>query len=323
MAGGCLPGFGGVRRLRRTGYDIADWGGEVDKNNDMGALEDTGEVMNQSRTLPRHAAATHAGHRRPHNEDSHAEFEDLGLYLVADGMGGHEAGEVASRIVVEHVERSVRAGEPLEQAVRGAHEAVLAASDAGEGRPGMGSTVVAAQLAGDRFRVAWAGDSRAYQMAGGLVRLTNDHSLVQEMVDRGALSDSEARSHPERSLITRAMGMPDQDGMEVDVVEGRLGPGECLLLCSDGLTEELDDGEIERILASEREPGDRVERLVDAALAAGGRDNVTVVLVEAPGRGLTRSRTTAARLVVAGAIGLAAAVGVALLGRWLQWPFFS
>lgn len=294
-----------------------------DERNDMGAPDDTGEVMDQSRMLPRHAAATHAGHRRPHNEDSHAEFEDLGLYLVADGMGGHEAGEVASRIVVEHVERSVRAGEPLEQAVRGSHDAVLAASDAGEGRPGMGSTVVAAQIAGDRFRVAWAGDSRAYQMAGGLVRLTNDHSLVQEMVDRGALSASEARSHPERSLITRAVGMPDQDDMEVDVVEGRLGPGESLLLCSDGLTEELDDDEIQRILVAERQPEDRVARLVDAALAAGGRDNVTVVLVEAPGGGPGGSRTSMARLAAAAALGLAAAVGVALLGRWLQWPFFS
>lgn len=281
------------------------------------------DASGESRMLPRHAAATHAGHRRPHNEDSHAEFGDLGLYLVADGMGGHEAGEVASRIVVEHVERSVRAGEPLERAVLGAHDAVLAASDAGEGRPGMGSTVVAAQLAGDRFRIVWAGDSRAYQMAGGLVRLTNDHSLVQEMVDRGALSEIEARSHPERSLITRAVGMSEQGEMEVDAVEGRLGPGECLLLCSDGLTEELDDTEIERILASGRGIQERVAELVDAALAAGGRDNVTVVLVEAPGGGLSASRTRTLRLLAAAGIGLAAALAVSLLGRWLGWPFFS
>lgn len=284
---------------------------------------DRDEAAGESRALPRHAAATHAGHRRPHNEDSHAEFEDLGLYLVADGMGGHEAGEVASRIVVEHVERSVRTGEPLERAVRGAHDAVLAASDAGEGRPGMGSTVVAAQLAGDRFRIVWAGDSRAYQMAGGLVRLTNDHSLVQEMVDRGALSENEARSHPERSLITRAVGMPDQGEMEVDAVEGRLGPGESLLLCSDGLTEELDDAEIERILASGRGIEERVAELVDAALAAGGRDNVTVVLVEAPGGGLAASRARVLRLLAAAGIGLAAALAVGLLGRWLGWPYFS
>ncbi len=290
---------------------------------DVDEAKAMGEPIEQPRARPRHAAGTHAGHRRLHNEDCHAEFEDLGLYLVADGMGGHEAGEVASRIVVEHVERAVRAGESLEQAVRGSHDAVLAASEAGEGRPGMGSTVVAAQLDGERFRIAWAGDSRAYQMAGGLVRLTNDHSLVQEMVDRGALSEQEARSHPERSLITRAVGMPDQDTVEVDAVEGRLGPGESLLLCSDGLTEELDDDEIERILGSHRHPRERVAALVDAALAAGGRDNVTVVLVEAPGAGLARQRPEAARLLAAAAIGLAAAVVVGTLARWLGLPYFS
>lgn len=273
----------------------------------------------ESRTEVRHAAATHAGHRRPHNEDSHGEFTDIGLYVVADGMGGHEAGEVASRIVVEHVEASVREGEPLADALRGAHDAVLAASDAGEGRPGMGSTVVAAQLDGDRFRVAWAGDSRVYQMGRSLVRLTSDHSLVQEMVDRGALSEDEARSHPERSLITRAVGMPDQGPIEVDELEGRLRPGEMLLLCSDGLTEELEDAEIERILASGGDLEKRVGELVDAALAAGGRDNVTVVLVASPGGGF---RSRALRLAAAAAIGLAAALAVGLLGHWLQWPLF-
>lgn len=283
---------------------------------------DVNRATQQAGSGPLHAAATHAGYRRPHNEDSHAEFPDLGLYLVADGMGGHEAGEVASRIVVEHVERSLREGEPLEQAVRGAHDAVLAASEAGEGRPGMGSTVVAAQLAGNHFRIVWAGDSRAYQMAGGLVRLTNDHSLVQEMVDRGALSEDEARSHPERSLITRAVGMPDQGAMEVDEVEGRLRGGESLLLCSDGLTEELEDSEIERILASGRALEDRVAELVDAALAEGGRDNITVVLIEAPS-GMQETRTRAVRLIAAAAIGFAAAVAVSLLGYWLKWPFFS
>lgn len=295
----------------------------MDDTNVMGESNAADEVASRPRAAPRYAAATHAGHRRPHNEDSHAEFEDIGLYIVADGMGGHEAGEVASRIVVEHVERSVRAGASLADAVSSSHDAVLEASEAGEGRPGMGSTVVAAQLDGDRFHVVWAGDSRVYQMAGGLVRLTNDHSLVQEMVDRGALSATEARSHPERSLITRAVGMPDQETVAVDAVEGRLGPGESLLLCSDGLTEELEDDEIEEILASGQNLQEKANRLVEEALAAGGRDNVTVVLVEAPGGGLAGSGTTVMRLLVAAAIGLAAAAGVALLGRWLQWPFLG
>lgn len=270
-----------------------------------------------------YAAVTHTGNRRPHNEDRYAVFPDLGLFIVADGMGGHEAGEVASRIVVDHVESAVRGGAPLEDAVSTAHGAVLEAVDAGDGSEGMGSTVVAALLDGDRFRIAWAGDSRAYRLGPSLERLTRDHSLVQEMVDRGQLSEREARTHPERSLITRAMGMPDQGDMEVEIAEGRLGPGETLLLCSDGLTEELTDAEIERLLDAQPEAPEAVTQLVNSALTAGGRDNITVVLIRAPGAGLRRPRPRALRLLAAAAIGLAAALAVGLLGHWLEWPWFS
>lgn len=272
---------------------------------------------------PRYAAMSHAGHRRSHNEDSCALFPELGLYVVADGMGGHEAGEVASRIVVDHVAGAVAAGEALERAVAGAHDAVLAAAAGGNGHQGMGSTVVAALLDGDRYRIAWAGDSRAYRMARGLERLTRDHSLVQEMLDQGQINESEARRHPERNLITRAMGMPDQGPVGVETVDGRLGPGQYLLLCSDGLTEELSDDEIKSRLASGEAPDRLVSGLVDAALAAGGRDNITVVLIQAPGEGLGSPRAPAARLAAAAAVGLASALAVALVGRWLGWPWFG
>lgn len=268
------------------------------------------------------AAATHTGNRRPHNEDSCATFPDLGLFIVADGMGGHEAGEVASRIVVDHVERGVRSGEALDQAVRSAHGAVLEAVDKGEGPEGMGSTVVAVLLDGDSFRLAWAGDSRAYRFGSSLERLTRDHSLVQEMVDRGQLSEEEARSHPERSLITRAMGMPDQGEMDVEAIDGRLAPGETLLLCSDGLTEELTDEQITELLETGGNTDAVAAALVDAALAAGGRDNITVVLVRAPRRGLGRRLPRAVRLLAAAVLGLAAAGAVGLLGYLLDWPWF-
>lgn len=258
-------------------------------------------------------AKTHTGNRRPHNEDAYALVPDLGLYVVADGMGGHEGGEVASRIVVEHVTQAVREGASLSEAASGAHRAVVDAVDAGDGRKGMGATLVAVRFQGDAFEVVWAGDSRAYQFGGKLQQLTHDHSVVQEMVDLGALSESDARQHPERSLITRAMGMPDAEEMPVERTEGQLGPGERLLLCSDGLTEELDDEEIGKLLQESRDPESAAARLVDAALEAGGHDNITVVLVQAPAKGWTGADLK--RLLVAAGIGLAAAIALSALLR--------
>lgn len=252
------------------------------------------------------AARTHTGHRRPHNEDAYAVVPELGLFVVADGMGGHEAGEVASRIVVDHVVEAVRDGETVADAASGAHEAVQAAVASGDGRHGMGATVVAARFQNDTFEVVWAGDSRAYRFGGELERMTRDHSLVQEMVDMGALSESDARHHPERSLITRAMGMPDADEMGVESLRGRLYAGQRLLLCSDGLTGELPDREIERLLREFPDPERAVDQLVDAALEAGGSDNITVVLVQATNAFPHRVRPW--RLVLAALIGLGAAI---------------
>lgn len=274
---------------------------------------DTTEDEDQGRAAGelQSAAETNTGHRRPHNEDSYGVFPETGLFVVADGMGGHEAGEVASRVVVDHVASAVESGESLEAAVYSAHQAVLEAVEAEQGRSGMGSTVVAAQFQNGGFTIAWAGDSRAYQAGRELRRLTRDHSLVQEMVDAGSLSEGDARSHPERSLITRALGMPGMDELEVASLTGSLGPGERLLLCSDGLTEELDDAGIKRLLDANPKPERAVEALVNAALEAGGSDNITVLLVQAPGRPAGAPR--ALRLVAAALLGLAAALAVGLV----------
>lgn len=263
-----------------------------------------------------HAAATHPGHKRPHNEDAYIVEADLDLYLVADGMGGHEAGEVASRIAVEQVLESLRDGHSLTEAVEAAHQAILRGGEEGEGRPGMGTTVVAARFDDDDFEVVWVGDSRAYRFNGEMERLTQDHSMVQELIASGRISEAEARVHPDRSLITRALGMQELETIAVDRISSRLAPGECLLLCSDGLSEELTDEHMAEIMREHAEPQAAVDALIESALDAGGRDNVTVVMVRAPERPAgflsVAAWCCAALLAVAG--GLAA---------WLYWRLMS
>ena len=224
-------------------------------------------------------SATHVGLKRTNNEDSYGAFPELGLWLVADGMGGADAGEVASRIAVEQVRAACAEGAPVEAAIEEANRAVGEAIAGGQGRPGMGTTVVAAHCVGDQFIVAWVGDSRAYLWNGALKRLSRDHSQVQELVDSGVLSEAEARVHPHRNVITQALGVQPDNPVRVDRVDGTLAGGQRLLLCSDGLTGEVDDAEIARILAADDDGAAVVDGLIQAALAAGGSDNVTVVLI--------------------------------------------
>lgn len=261
-----------------------------------------------------HAAETHPGLRRPHNEDAFGANPELGLFVVADGMGGHEAGEVASNIVVKTVSASVEAGETLPESLQNAHRAVLKAAADGIGLPGMGSTAVCAQFSGTHFQVAWAGDSRGYVFGKRLERLTRDHSLVQELVDSGSLSAAEARTHPDRSLITRALGMPDMETLGVENISGELARGQRLLLCSDGLTEELSEDKIATLLGSHRDLNEAVQALVKAALDAGGRDNITVMLIQRPGRAGGPGR-------FGGGVWLSAALSLLACGlaAWLFW----
>lgn len=226
------------------------------------------------------------GRVRRHNEDSFAVREDLGLWVVADGMGGAAAGEVASAIVVETIAKAVEAGAELDAAIAEANRSVLKAAASGRGKPGMGSTVVAAQVNGRDYKVAWVGDARAYLWGDGLRRLSRDHSRVQELLDAGMISAEEARLHPQRSVITRVLGGPDGTAAASDEVSGSLAPGQGLLLCSDGLTSEVCDAEIARVLAGNPAVNgggqSAVERLVSLALDRGGSDNVTVILIGMP-----------------------------------------
>ncbi|MGV8943284.1 PP2C family protein-serine/threonine phosphatase [Thermomonas sp.] len=224
---------------------------------------------------------SHVGLRRELNEDTYYGDSELGLWLVADGMGGHEFGEVASALARESIVREIRAGTPLQEAIRSADEEIIRCSKRrGDSLP-MGTTVVVARVDGNRFEVAWVGDSRIYLWRDGqLTQISQDHSYVQELIATGAITPDQARSHPHRNVVTQALGVTDPKQLNVESLTGELRPGMQLLLCSDGLTEEVDDRSIARVLShQECSAQECVDGLVAAALDGGGSDNVTVVLV--------------------------------------------
>ena len=224
---------------------------------------------------------THVGLRRGLNEDTYYGDSELGLWLVADGMGGHACGEVASALARETIVREVRDGTPLVQAILIADEEIIRASRRRNDTLPMGTTVVAARVHGARFEVAWVGDSRAYLWRDGrLAQLSQDHSYVQDLIAQGSITPEQARSHPHRNVVTQALGVTDPAHLNVSMMAGELLPGMQLLLCSDGLTEEVDDQHIaEAIAHHDCSAQECVDILVAAALDGGGSDNITAVLV--------------------------------------------
>ncbi len=231
---------------------------------------------------PTYAGLSDVGRVRSHNED--AVLLSPPLFAVADGLGGHRAGEVASTVAVEALMEAAPAradAKALGRAVRAANRAVIEAAKEGRGRSGMGTTLTAAFVEGTRIAIAHAGDSRAYLFHDGMLEpITEDHSVVADLVRSGKLTEEESRFHPNRSVITRALG--SDPNMLADTYEVLAAPGDRLLLCSDGLTGSLTDKQIEDILASVRDTESAVRALVDAANAAGGQDNISVVVVDIP-----------------------------------------
>lgn len=224
---------------------------------------------------------THVGLRRELNEDTYYGDSELGLWLVADGMGGHEYGEVASAVARETIVQEVRYGNSLSHAILAADEEIIRCSKRrGDSLP-MGTTVVAARISGARFEIAWVGDSRIYLWHDNtLTQISHDHSYVQELIAQGAISADQARHHPHRNVVTQALGVTGPEQLNVETRTGELRPGMQLLLCSDGLTEEVDDQQIAQILSHrECSAQECVDGLVAAALDGGGSDNITVVLV--------------------------------------------
>lgn len=242
---------------------------------------------------------TDRGMRRHHNEDQVLVRDDLGLYVVADGMGGHAAGEVAADLAVREVERIVEATRTagadtwpeswdphrglntnrLLQAVLSAHRRVTAAVDGDMGLRGMGATIVAVLVdwTKDELTVAHVGDSRAYRLRDSKLRqITADHSWVHEQVLAGLLTEEAARTHPLKNVVTRALGGAQEP--VVDVADMKIEPGDQLLMCSDGLNTMLSDDEIEAVLNRRADIARTVHQLVAEANRKGGLDNITIIL---------------------------------------------
>jgi serine/threonine protein phosphatase PrpC len=224
------------------------------------------------------ASKTHTGRQRTANEDSY--FARAPVFAVADGMGGAQAGEVASRIAAgafePDLERDGAAEEQLERVVQGANRRIHDLAQRDSSRAGMGTTLTAAMVQDDAVSFAHVGDSRAYVLRDEeLKRLTKDHSLVEELRRQGRLTDEQAEEHPQRSIITRALG-PEQE-VNVDTMTFPARSGDVFLLCSDGLTTMVSEEEIKRILTEARSLRAAVSELVDAANRGGGRDNITAV----------------------------------------------
>jgi PPM family protein phosphatase len=224
------------------------------------------------------AVATDIGLVREGNEDSYLTEEPL--FAVADGMGGHRGGEVASQLAVETLEKRFKQGAgDLPDQVQEANRVVFERSVVDEKVAGMGTTLTAALVEGDRVRLAHVGDSRAYLLRDGDLRLlTEDHTLVHRMVTEGEISKEEAETHPQRSVLTRALGVDNVVDVDDDTVQVR--PGDRLLLCTDGLTSMVSEQAIEEALRGVPDPQEAAQRLVHLANEGGGTDNTTVVVLD-------------------------------------------
>jgi protein phosphatase/serine/threonine-protein phosphatase Stp1 len=228
-------------------------------------------------------AATHPGAVRQRNEDALLDRPDRGLWVVADGAGGHGAGDVASSAIIaalETIPPGLSAAELLAQVrLKLTHVHAELQEEAARRGPGriLASTVVVMLARGDHFAMLWAGDSRGYLLRGGaLQRVTHDHSLVQELVDQGTLREEEAESHPQANVITRAIGA--QGALELDKVSGRILEGDRYLLCTDGLFKTIPEPEIALMLSN----GGDAASIVTEAVGRGARDNVSAVAVDCP-----------------------------------------
>jgi PPM family protein phosphatase len=226
---------------------------------------------------------THTGLRRAHNEDTLYCDEAQRLWIVADGMGGLDSGEVASAMARDCVIREVGLGKPLTEAVEIAHREILSTIENSNDRNRrMGTTIVALlrEPEMDRFEIAWVGDSRIYRFfQSTFEQISHDHSYVQELLDRELITRDEARRSPHRNLVTQALGAVAENELRVASRTGQLKPGMQILLCTDGLNGEVEDEDIADILDDEAHAQDAVDALIQAALNGGGNDNITVVLL--------------------------------------------
>lgn len=254
----------------------------------------------------RFAAYSDIGNSRQVQED--AVLAEPPIFAVADGMGGHAAGDVASQMAIEIVAQGVREQEVgLLESVARANRAIYQKSKSDPAMSGMGTTLTALLVSDSDLQIAHIGDSRAYLLRdGALERLTEDHSVVERMVRQGKLSPEEAAHHPQRSALERALGVEEETAVDMRNLSAQ--PGDRFLLCSDGLTIHLEDDEIEDILTEFDDPASTSRRLVREAVDAGGMDNVTAIVVDFPGARsvpamtLTPKKKRARRIAIAGIV---------------------
>ena len=260
---------------------------------------------------------TDVGLVREHNEDSLTVTPPL--FAVADGMGGHAAGEVASEIAIQTLQAhapQTADGDDLARAVVEANRAIIRGANEGLGRRGMGTTMTAAILEGSRLVIAQVGDSRAYLLHQGQLQLiTRDHSLMTELIESGQITPEQAKTHPQRSVITRALGSDPKT--LPDIYEISVEEGDRLLLCSDGLSGMVDDSLLESTLIRISNPQKCADALVDEALAAGGHDNVTAIVVDVPTnteKHLAKAHRRGCFGAILGALALVAVIAAAIVG---------
>jgi protein phosphatase len=249
-------------------------------------------------------AAVDAGRARSNNEDSVAIDADTSLAVLADGMGGYNAGEVASNMATSFIraelgrwlrEASAQASDQdvrraMDICVDNANRAIFNASNANPQYAGMGTTLVVAVFRDGRLLVGHVGDSRAYRLRGGrLQQITRDHSLLQEQIDAGLITPEQAAFSANKNLVTRAVGV--EDTVLLETHQHDVQPGDLYLLCSDGLSDMLDDGAIGQLMQSVDSLESGCKSLIDAANDAGGKDNISVILVRAAGGTSTPARS--------------------------------
>jgi len=229
------------------------------------------------------SATTHVGMVRKVNQDSYAERSDIGVWAVADGMGGHEAGEIASATVTDHI-KSLAANESIvdmlgavENSIMDANRQLMERADSYDSQRVPGSTVVVLIINGDQGAIVWAGDSRIYRRRDNTItQLTRDHSHVQDLVEQGVILESEAESHPMANVITRAVGISEPLELESQWIDVR--PDDQFLLCSDGLSRLVTNEELQSMM-SNRDSEEVTQSLLHTALVRGARDNVTLICV--------------------------------------------
>lgn len=224
---------------------------------------------------------SHSGIKRDHNEDTYGIDLQSGLFLVADGMGGHDHGEIASALARDHILNAVKNGTSLKQAILEANQEIINSSSEKPGDLPMGTTIAMMRVKDNQYDCAWVGDSRIYRYSDKtLTSISSDHSYVQELVDQDLITAAQARSHPHRNVVTQALGVTDNSEIKISLASGEIHAGDKFLLCSDGLTEEVDDSHIAEIIQKDLSAKEIGDQLLIKALENGGSDNITTIVIE-------------------------------------------